>query len=585
MSDLTTLYKEELRLLRESAKLFSDEYPALTSNLVRESQDPDVESILKGVAFLTAQIRREEHDEFPTALQSLSQILAPTQMQPRPSGTILCLTPSSGISDSEHVERGLSFDSVEITRDSRNQKVACRFTNEWPVTLLPLRIANVNVGSVESTAGARENVLELRVDFDSSRADLSTYTFDKLRLYFDLQESDSGVWQRLILESLTEVIVIPLGGDEIALSTRVSSPLLEMSEVDALESQTVMPSRLIGEYISFSEKLNFFDIDFDAWRDRSGQAFSLALRFEMPKLSVPPMTINSVKLYCTPARNRFLQTAAPIPITGLEIEHEIEVSDASLAGNFPLEVVDIERVESIRRDRPKNRKYQNMLKPDSLSAQKTSFYFYRKRGQKEGEVVPMIGLYGLSTLSLDQEVLRVSTQCSNGPLAELIGPGDVNVKTSQTSDLFKFTNLTNATRFEPANIVTNEAWQAISDQSMSSTDLTCANDLRNYLNHHLSSLMDDSSRHKVARHRFNSIEELRVLPIESIIHGRAYFGQEFQVTVNSSHFASTNECYLFGCLLNSVFNLRKPLNSICQTRIVDSRSGEETLWSPMTSSH
>ena len=48
MSDIKTLYRDELKLLRESAKTFSNEYPALTASLVRESQDPDVEQILKG---------------------------------------------------------------------------------------------------------------------------------------------------------------------------------------------------------------------------------------------------------------------------------------------------------------------------------------------------------------------------------------------------------------------------------------------------------------------------------------------------------------------------------------------------------
>jgi len=580
MNDIKTLYRDELKLLRESAKTFSNEYPALTASLVRESQDPDVEQILKGVAYLTAQIRREERDEFPTALQSLSQILAPLQMQPQPSGTIMCLTPVSGLPSLVRVERGQYFDSVELMRDSRDQAVACRFSNEWPVELVPLEILSTSTASVESTEMPRQRLFGLKIEFSSARADLSTYNFDKLRLYFDVQEGESAFWQRLMFESLRQCRVTTAQGQEVTLESLVGSPLLDMSENGLQDPQTVLPSRLLGDYISFPEKLNFFDIDFSRWRERSGNGFTLELRFEMPKFAPPALQTGAIRLFCAPARNQFSQIASPLALTGLDAEFDIEVSDTSLSGNTQLEVINITGVESIARGRPKNKKYQNMMMPDSLSPSRSAYYFYRQRGASDGEVISKIGLYGIEPLKSEQEVLRVSTTCCNGSLADIIGPGDVSVKASQSSDLYKFTNLTNATRFEPANLVTDEAWQAISDQSMSATDLSDGNSIRSYLLHHLSSSMSDAPRHKVARHRFSSIESLEVKPIETILHGRAYFGQEFRLTVDSAHFSSANEYFVFGCILNSLFTLKRPLNSVCRTILIDSHSGEETVWLP-----
>ena len=99
MTSLNELYQQELDLLKQSAKTFSDEYPALTTNLVRDSTDPDVDMILKGVAYLTAQLRKEITDDFPVALQALSQVLTPSLMQPSPAATIMDFTPKANFFD------------------------------------------------------------------------------------------------------------------------------------------------------------------------------------------------------------------------------------------------------------------------------------------------------------------------------------------------------------------------------------------------------------------------------------------------------------------------------------------------------
>ena len=73
-----------------------------------------------------------------------------------------------------------------------------------------------------------------------------------------------------MFESLSQCRVITAQGQEVTLENSVGSPLLDMSENGLQDPQTVIPSRLLGDYISFSEKLNFFDIDFSRWRERSG---------------------------------------------------------------------------------------------------------------------------------------------------------------------------------------------------------------------------------------------------------------------------------------------------------------------------
>ena len=76
--DLSELYQQELKLLKESSKVFSVDYPAITEAMNRDIVDPDVDMILQGVSYLTAQFKKELDDQFPVALQALSQVLTPT---------------------------------------------------------------------------------------------------------------------------------------------------------------------------------------------------------------------------------------------------------------------------------------------------------------------------------------------------------------------------------------------------------------------------------------------------------------------------------------------------------------------------
>ena len=44
--DLSELYQQELKLLKESSKVFSADYPAITEAMNRDIVDPDVKSYL-----------------------------------------------------------------------------------------------------------------------------------------------------------------------------------------------------------------------------------------------------------------------------------------------------------------------------------------------------------------------------------------------------------------------------------------------------------------------------------------------------------------------------------------------------------
>lgn len=93
MSDeLLPYYARELAILRTLAGDFAQQHPKIAGRLSlgREvSQDPHVERLLQGVAFLTAGVQKRLDDDYPQLTDGLLDLLYPHYLRPVPSMTIV----------------------------------------------------------------------------------------------------------------------------------------------------------------------------------------------------------------------------------------------------------------------------------------------------------------------------------------------------------------------------------------------------------------------------------------------------------------------------------------------------------------
>src|SRR5213076_2967316 len=89
--DLLFYYEQELAYLRRMGAAFAEKYPKVASRLVLEPtkcEDPHVERLLEGFAFLAARIHLKIEDEFPEITEALLSILYPHYLRPIPSMSI-----------------------------------------------------------------------------------------------------------------------------------------------------------------------------------------------------------------------------------------------------------------------------------------------------------------------------------------------------------------------------------------------------------------------------------------------------------------------------------------------------------------
>ena len=93
--DLLLYYERELTFLRQMGAEFAAKYPKIAARLVLEPdkcEDPHVERMLEGFAFLAARVHLKIDDEFPEITDALLSILYPHYLRPIPSMSIVSST-------------------------------------------------------------------------------------------------------------------------------------------------------------------------------------------------------------------------------------------------------------------------------------------------------------------------------------------------------------------------------------------------------------------------------------------------------------------------------------------------------------
>src|SRR4051812_5856406 len=152
--DLLPYYNRELSYIRRHAGRFAEAHPKVAARLrlgPDGSEDPHVERLLQGFAYLTSRVRHKLDDEFPEITQALIGSLYPHYLAPIPACAIVQLDLDPGqneLTAGVTVPRGQGLESEAI------QGEPCRFRTAYPVTLFPVDVRLVQLASAPFTAPA-----------------------------------------------------------------------------------------------------------------------------------------------------------------------------------------------------------------------------------------------------------------------------------------------------------------------------------------------------------------------------------------------------------------------------------------------
>lgn len=148
------LYNRELRLLKEHAKEFAEEYPGIADRLgglVDDRMDPMIAGLLEGSAFLAARVQLKLKAEFPEFTANLLEQLIPDFLAPTPSVAIVQATPPWGdpaLVEGRRIPAGAYLDATYLERDRR---IACRYRLAADLWIWPFDV--VGADYLAATAG------------------------------------------------------------------------------------------------------------------------------------------------------------------------------------------------------------------------------------------------------------------------------------------------------------------------------------------------------------------------------------------------------------------------------------------------
>lgn len=140
-----TAYQQELSLLKERAKAFSEEYPGLADRLgglLEENLDPSIAGLLEGTAFLAARVQLNIRQQFRTFSAELLEQLCPDMAAPLPAAMIVQAEVPDKPDDLKHGRRLDTGEYLEASFSEGQRRVACRFRLAEPITVWPIRLTD-----------------------------------------------------------------------------------------------------------------------------------------------------------------------------------------------------------------------------------------------------------------------------------------------------------------------------------------------------------------------------------------------------------------------------------------------------------
>lgn len=141
------LYNRELKLLKEHAKEFAEEYPGIADRLgglLDDRMDPLISGLLEGAAFLAARVQLKLKHEFPEFTSNLLEQLIPDFLAPVPSAAIVQVRPAFGDPALKEGRRKAAGSYLDATYLERDRLVACRYRLTSDLMIWPFDITRAD---------------------------------------------------------------------------------------------------------------------------------------------------------------------------------------------------------------------------------------------------------------------------------------------------------------------------------------------------------------------------------------------------------------------------------------------------------
>jgi type VI secretion system protein ImpG len=543
-------FEQEVDSLWARLRRVSERHPRLEALFTRNA-DPRVARLVQSAAFSFASARARLADDGQAIVRPLVAAAIPECLRPRPSSTIIELSPRG---------RG-----GQVSRATFVASRTIPFETVWPVDLSALTLTDARIDRVNADLQVLRFALVghggVAVGPLLPRAVRIFVHFEPRHVALDLLHAirtatDRGIIRTFDAEGRRLAKVhVPRGG--LAwVRVDTSEPPITSAPADRFESST-----LLRDLSAFPESLCFFDLRHGI--EPSSQVARVEV--ELPLACVVPaasaLAAEHLRLFCTPATNQFLAEIEPIPASGAERQWTLAPARRPRA--------EILRVRSLyvqsTRDAGRRISLQSWEAPDSPHRFDPEDVYYRlelANSPNEPWTETRLSLVQITSADapIPDGVIEGEVLATDGAGTARLGLGDVTLPQMGA-------NITRVTPSARANLGTSHAWRMSAYARMPAIRLAETVHLAEFLGlHDAGEALDDAPR--LRRPRLRRTEHRRSHRLTS---GVLHWGDEFVVDADATS-ASRGETWLAGAFVSRALAERNV--ALRSSHLVLTREGE-----------
>lgn len=592
--ELLHYYERELTYLRRLGAEFAQRYPKVAGRLLLEPnkcEDPHVERMLEGFAFLAARVHLRIDDDVPEISETLLNVVYPHFVRPIPAMSIVDfeIDPEQGkLTTGYRVPSGTMLYSRPI------DGVPCKFRTCYDVTLWPINVASVQWTTPDrlrppARLGDANAVLrlELRCAGDTTFSQLDVKA---LRLYLDGPGNLTAALYELLNTTSRPILVRETGVSSPKMITLPASSL-QPAGLGRDEGMLPYPGRsfeayrLIQEYFVFPEKYLFLDLSGFEQIAAAGMGGAIEIlipvsaheRVDWRPMLETGVTPTTIRLGCTPIVNLFPQVAEPILLTQKKLDYLI-VPDARR--RLTTEIFSVDDVVAVTPDSERPLRLRPFFAPsrhaqssDARMAERSesvdSGFLWQAKRRESGwrtddgtdVLLSFVDRTG-RTAYPDQDSVTARVTCFNSDLPSRLAFGNPSgdFELEGAGPVRQITALIKPTRVIQPPLGNGQTWRLISQLSLNYLSITDAGEdaLRETLR------LYDFADSAIVQKQISGIMSVKSAPTFARIateHGLTFArGRRIDVEFDEEEFTGSG-VFLFGTVLERFLGLYASMNS------------------------
>ncbi|MFI4956486.1 MAG: type VI secretion system baseplate subunit TssF [Gammaproteobacteria bacterium] len=550
-------YDREWQRFQTDVKVFAQTYPEQAGALNLESpfgRDPNIDHLLQGCTYLSAQIHKRIDEETNTLPSQLAMQLWPQMVENVPSMSIASFQLKSLMAQSQVIPAKTALLSQPVGED----KTVCRFETLSDLPIYPFQIAGITVNhALSSITLAFDNPFDRPVNVSSINV-LPLFLADDYarasELYYYLRHCHRTI--------------IKAGEIQRENVLRVSFPvdLPDQCLKNPYESG-LLAHQILFDYFTFHQKYLFVILDgFSALTSMESTQFEITLFFDQPMDEDFSLTTQSFIMNACVIANRFAMECEPIKYDHSQYRYPVHQDRRD---GDATQVLSIDAVQGIDSTSGRVTHYLPLHRCEDPHA--PSYTMSREIRDDEKEQIYISCFMSQPT----SEVISVTASVCHGFYPKrFIAKRGLSLAKSNLANICRGTNVLVPTKMlKPPSQVVSQSFIRYFTMNLSS--LLEVNVLKRLL-HTLNWTTDP--QHK---RRIEGILDVSAVLKSQVSKGAFFHITEIQVQVHDSHFVSRTDIYLFGEILHAFFSAQAAMSQMISMQMKTYPNEEVFEWKPI----